>query len=217
MRYALAAAALIVTGCATGSGAEIAPIAAAPAAATPIADAPIAVPAGAYALDPRHTSVVFRIRHMGLSLYTARFDKAAGVITLDPAAPSKSTVDATVDVASVSTGLRDKDGKLSFDGEIAKALGVEKTPQLRFVSKSVTRTGEKTGLVEGDLTMNGVTKPATMEVTFEDGKVSPLSGKMVVGFGGRMVIKRSDWGATQWALFAGDEVEILIQTEANKS
>jgi polyisoprenoid-binding protein YceI len=215
-RLILLAAALGLLGCASLAGKTV--TAEPTPASTAVADTPVDVAGGDYNLDSRHVSVIWRVRHMGQSLYTARFDKVSGALSFDAGAPAKSALSVAIETDSVSTGLRDKDGKLSFDAAIAKGLGAEKSPQITFVSKSITRTGEKTATIQGDLTMNGVTKPATLEAAFEAyNKANLLSGKPVLAFSGHAVIKRSDWGVTAFSLFAADDVEIIIQVEFDKA
>jgi polyisoprenoid-binding protein YceI len=156
---------------------------------------------------------------MNMSMYTARFSKIAGTIDFNADAPTKSTLSATVDTASVDTGLPPEPGKQSFDAQIAKVLGVDKTRQITFVSKTLVRTGEKTGTITGDLTMNGVTRPQTLDVTFENfSRSNLLSNRPRLAFSGHAIVKRSQWGATNtvFSLFVGDEVEIIIETEAEK-
>ena len=212
-----AAGILLITGCAVIAGPP--PLAAGPFPASPVADTPIEAEAGGYTLDPRHTSVIWRVRHMNLSMYTARFNSVEGKLTLDPAAPARSALTVSIDAHSVDTGLKDKDGKASFDTQIADVLGAAKTPKITFTANTITRTGSRTGLVSGDLTMNGVTKPAVLETTFVNYAArTALSAKPVIAFSGHAVIKRSNWGASNaiFSLFAGDEVEIIVEAEFNK-
>lgn len=221
MRLLPALAALALAGCASMVGPpQPSPLAAAPQSTAAVTDTPFDAPAGAYTLDPRHTSVVFRVRHMTYSTYTGRFDRTAGALTFDPAAPANSKLNATIDIASVSTGLKDKDGKLSFDSDIAKVLGVDTMAQARFISTKITRTGEKTALIDGDLTLNGRTKPEQIQVTLEGFTKAnaPLFPRPRFGFSGHTTIKRSDFGASSviFSLFAGDEVELIIETEFEK-
>jgi polyisoprenoid-binding protein YceI len=190
-----------------------------PAPIAAVADTPVDAISGVYVLDPRHTSLIWRVRHMNMSMYTARFSKIAGTIDFNADAPTKSTLSATVDTASVDTGLPPEPGKQSFDAQIAKVLGVDKTRQITFFSKTLVRTGEKTGIITGDLTMNGVTRPQTLDVTFENfSRSNLLSNRPRLAFSGHAIVKRSQWGATNtvFSLFVGDEVEIIIETEAEK-
>lgn len=186
-----------------------------PAALTPSAEAsrdPADAPAGAYQLDPRHVSVIWRIRHTGLGLVVGRFDMISGTLMFDPAAPANLSVDVTIDPASVSTGVREGDGSLRFDAQIASLLGA--TP-IRFVSRAATTTEPARGLVEGELTLNGQTHPVTLDVTFQGGRFVAIRGKHALGFSARTIIDRRQWGVGSLIFnqFAGDEVEILIEGE----
>jgi polyisoprenoid-binding protein YceI len=225
MRAPIVAALLLVSACASVQGASDASApftgtaAAAPAASGP-ADYPIAVdlPAGAYRLDPRHASVLFRIRHMDLAWFTARFDGKDATLELDPADPSRSRLNASVETASVNTGVLTPQGERNFDRAIARALGAEASPRIAFASTAIERTGEHTARISGDLTMNGQTHPATLEATFDGGRVDPLrGGAMVLGFSAHGVINRSQWGVTEWRAFTSDEVQIVIEAELVKA
>jgi polyisoprenoid-binding protein YceI len=183
---------------------------------------PADAPAGAYTLDGRHASVLWRIRHMGLSLFTARFDTISGSLNFDPANPTASTVEVTIAANSVNTGVLNADGQRAFDHEIAtNVLGAEDNPNIRFVSSSIQLTGPATGLIVGDLTLHGQTHPVTLEASFEGGRFVQFAGKHVLAFSGRTVIDRSQWGAG----FAnpvingttGNQVEILISAEFRKN
>lgn len=192
----------------------------APQQAAAQADYPIGIdlPAGAYRLDPRHASVLFRIRHMELSWFTARFDVRDATFDLDPTDPSRSRLNASVDATSVNTGLTNPQGERSFDRGIGRALGAESTPQISFASTAIERTGEHSARVTGDLTMNGQTHPATLDVTFDGGRTDPLRGNAVIlGFSAQGAIHRSEWGITQWSAFTGDEVQIVIEAEFIKT
>jgi polyisoprenoid-binding protein YceI len=190
------------------SSAEAAP---APAVAYPVS---IDLPAGEYRLDPRHASVLFRIRHEGMAWFTARFDTKDATFTLDPADPSRSRLSASVAAASVNTGLTNQQGERSFDHSIARALGADSTPQITFASTTIERTGEHTARVTGDLTLNGQTHPAVFEVTFAGAAIDPLrNGAQVVGFSAHAVIDRTQWGVNQWRSFTGDEVQLIIEAE----
>jgi polyisoprenoid-binding protein YceI len=97
-------------------------------------------------------------------------------------------------------------------------LGEETTPAISFVSTAIERTGEHSARVTGDLTMNGQTHPATLDVTFDGGTVDPLrGGAMVLGFSAHGVINRSQWGVGEWRAFTGDEVQFVIEAELVKA
>jgi polyisoprenoid-binding protein YceI len=222
MRALLIASLLVLTSCVSVEGSTTPPAAsvqnAAPAS-TP-ATYPIAVdlPAGTYRLDPRHASVLFRIRHEGLSWFTARFDTRDATLEFDPTDPSRSRLTASVDATSVNTGLLNPQGERAFDRSIGRAIGAEATPQISFASTAIARTGEHSARVTGDLTMNGQTHPATLDVVFGGGRTDPLRGNAVVlGFSAHGEIRRSDWGVTQWSSFTGDVVQIVIEAELIKT
>lgn len=219
MRLTAVLLAIALSACATATGApnQAPPFTGqAPAIAAAAATYPIAVdlPAGSYRLDPRHASVAFRIRHMGLAWFTARFDGKAATLTLDPADPSRSQLRASVDADSVNTGVLNADGERAFDRTIGRALGEDTTPTISFASTAIARTGEHTARITGDLTMNGQTHPATLDATFDGGAVDPLrGGAQVLGFSAHGSVNRSDWGVTEWRAFTSDEVQIVIEAE----
>lgn len=220
MRPSFLLFAVALTACASASGADNQPPPFSNVVPQPsntvTADYPIAVdlPAGTYRLDPRHATVNFRIRHMGLAWFTARFDGKAATLVLDPADPARSQLQASVEAGSVNTGVLNAQGERAFDSSIGRALGQQTTPSITFASISIVRTGEHTARVAGNLTMNGQTHPATLNVTFDGAAVDPLrGGNTVLGFSAYGEIDRSQWGVTQWQSFAGDEVQIVIEAE----
>jgi polyisoprenoid-binding protein YceI len=203
-----------------GSDDRPAPFSAPTPLETATADYPVAVdlPTGSYRLDPRHASVVFRIRHMDLAWFTARFDDRLATLQLDATDPSRSSLTASVAADSVNTGVLNDDGERSFDQTIGRAIGGETTPRITFVSTRIERTDEFTARVFGDLTMNGQTRPVTLNATFAGGRVDPLrGGAMVIGFSAYGEFNRSDWGVDQWSAFTGDAVQVVIEAEFIKT
>lgn len=202
------------TAAAEGEGA---PATAAVPATAPKSDAP----AGEYALDKTHASVVFRVSHLGLSNYTARFTGLDGKLTFDPAAPERMSVRATIDPKSIETDfpLPEPD----FDGELAGPnwLDAGKHPAITFVSTRVEPTGPATARVTGDLTMRGVTKPVVLEATFNGGyagmDMDPAGSR--IGFSAKGALKRSDFGvsygipAPGTTMGVSDNVDVLIEAE----
>jgi polyisoprenoid-binding protein YceI len=204
---------LAIYGCATASANASTSAATATAApATPDTEKVAnlaAQPAGVYEIEPTHTSVTWRINHSGLSTYTARFDKISGEIQFNPQAPTTSSATIMIDPKSVNTGLPEFDQKIAKD--VFKA---ETTPMIIFKSTSLTATSPTTGTMTGDLTIAGVTKPMTLNVTYNMGRMSPFARRQNVGFSASGSIKRSEWGMTNWAGGGiGDTVDLIIEAE----
>ncbi|MEL7049913.1 MAG: YceI family protein, partial [Pseudomonadota bacterium] len=106
---------------------------------------------------------------------------------------------------------KDFDRKLAEDPEYFNANA---HPEITFVSTAVEMTGEKAAKVSGDLTLLGVTKPATMDVTLNGGmKLQPFAKKPAVGFSASTTIKRSEFGFTKLIPAVGDEVSLQIEAE----
>ena len=187
------------------------------------AGADIKAPSGAYKNDPYHSSLTFKILHMGLSNYTARFTKFDAALNLDAAKLGSSSVTVNIDPTSVRTdysgdfkaGHKDSPFK-SFDEEIARSdkfLNTDKFPTITFKSTKVAQT-DKTLKVTGDLTFLGVTKPVTLLGSVV-GSVEkhPYMGKGVVGFSATGTVKRSEWGMVGTQAFLGDDVTIIFEGE----
>jgi len=166
-------------------------------------------PAGVYRLDPRHASVLFRIRHMDVSWFTARFDTKDATLELNSEDPAQSRLTASVD--AINTGVLNRDGERAFDAQISRAFG---GAPITFASTAIERTGETTARVTGDLTMNGETHPATLDVTFTGSTSDVLrGGRRVLGFSAVGTIDRTQWGLRDWRAFTGAEVQIVIEAE----
>jgi polyisoprenoid-binding protein YceI len=166
----------------------------------------------AYKIDPVHSSTGFTIRHI-LSKFTSSFTKTSGVITVDRDNLEKSSVEATVEVASVSTANEKRNTHILSPDFLDNA----KFPTATFKSKSWKKTGENTFDVTGDLTIKDVTKEVVLQVTsngFADG-MKP--GTFISGWEATTVIKKSDFGVAGPAMLAkalGDEVTLNISIEA---
>lgn len=173
-------------------------------------------PAGQYILDPAHTSVTWSLSHTGLSFYTARFDDVTGALDFNPDNPAASQLDVRIDPKSVSTGNPDWDEKLATSGNYFDA---DTYPDIRFVVTESSRSSENSGQVTGDLTLRGVTKPVTLDVTYNGaGKSFGNPGK-TLGFSATGTFNRSDWGLDHLITLAniGDEITLRIETEFNEA
>ncbi|WP_286829332.1 MULTISPECIES: YceI family protein [Kordiimonas] len=164
---------------------------------------------GDYLLDGEHATVIFGLDHMGFSTFYGRFDTLEGRFSYDGDTPTDSEVAIRILTASVNTGSsaldEDLRGKAMFDSAAY--------PAASFISTKVTQTGEKTGTVEGLLTIKDVTKPVTLAVTFGGSGTHPLTGMKTIGFNATGMIRRSDFGLSRWLPFVGDEVSLIIEAE----
>lgn len=185
---------------------------AAPAAAT--ATAALDVPSGTYVLDPTHASVTWKVNHMGLSHYTARFTRFDATLNLDAAKPENSTISVTIDPKSVRTDYPFPE-KEDFDAKIAGKdfFDADQFPEIRFTSTKVERLGTDSGKVHGNLTFHGVTKPITMDVKLVGAKQHPMLNVGAVGFSATTRFKRSEFGVDSLVPMVGDEVTVQIEAE----
>lgn len=171
---------------------------------------PARLPAGEWALDAGHASATWRVRHLGLSWYTARFEAIDARLSFDPANPEASELTAVIEAASVSTGDPDFDETLRG----AAWFDAPRHPQILFRSTRIEVTGETTGRIHGDLTVKGVTRPAVLDTEFYGGVFNLLEGRRALGFGADLIIDRNDFGVGRLPPgFIGDEVRVRIEAE----
>jgi polyisoprenoid-binding protein YceI len=182
------------------------------ALANPSTTDPAKVPAGTYALDKKHASLTAKIVHMGFSHYTLRLDSLDGSFTYDPANWQATKATITVDPKSVDTH------DSAFDKQIAGYFEADKYPTITFVSTGLQAGADGKGTMTGDLTFHGVTKPVTLDVTFDGAGhgIGPLGTRL--GFSGSTQIKRSDFGLNSVILnqFTSDEVDLAFEVEFEK-
>ena len=165
-----------------------------------------------YTIDPNHTYVLWRINHLGFSNPSGKWT-AGGSLILDKNNPKNSQVKATINVANMITGLPELDKHLKGEN----FFNVAQFPTASFVSNKIDITGKTTAKVHGILTLHGMSKPVTLNVTFNKAAVSPISNKDTVGFSATTLLKRSDFGITTLIPQVSDEVKINIETEAYKT
>lgn len=226
--FLISASALVLAACAPATEAPAAD-AAAPAAAeatteaAPEAEVALGA-AGTYKADPWHTSVTWRVTHLGLSKYTARFKTMDATLIFNPEDLSANSVEVTIDPTSVETdfggdykGTHQDSPYASFNEDLAQNPGwfnAGAHPQITFKSTGVTQTGVNTGTVTGDLTFLGVTKPVTLDVTYNGMVQLPWTPNQDrIGFSAKTTLKRSDFGMTGNLEFIGDDVEVIVETE----
>lgn len=162
-----------------------------------------------YEFDKTHSSIMFFVSHLGFSLSTGRFLDFNGYYTFNPDAPETSEVDVTIKTASLVM----HDDRWDAHMKNEDFFHVEKFPEMHFKSTEVVKTGEKTGVLKGDLTLLGVTKPVELNVTLVGTGKHPMAPRLVSGFSATGKLKRSDFGMTYGLPNVGDEVEIRIEIE----
>ncbi len=162
-----------------------------------------------YNIDGRHTFPRFSYLHFGYSTQISRFDKTTGTVVYDAQAQTGS-VDIAIDLTTVNTGSTDFNGHLQ--GE--EFLDTAKYPQATFKSTKVVFEDGKPKSIDGLLTIKGVTKPVTLTVTLFQAAAHPIIKKAAIGANAWTVIKRSDFNASKYVPFVGDEVRIDIAIEA---
>lgn len=168
----------------------------------------------AWVIDQSHSQVGFSIRHMMISKVRGRFETFQGTVELDEQNPSAAKVDVSIDASSVTTRDAQRDGHLKG----ADFFDVANYPNLTFVSTSVDQVDGQHAKLHGDLTIRGVTKPVTLDVTFE-GKAKSPWGTTSAGFSATTTIDREEWGLSfnqaleTGGVLVGKEVEISIDVE----
>lgn len=176
------------------------------------------VTAGTYAADPGHTMVVWEVDHLGFSKYTGIFGDVTGTLVIDPKNPAASKVDVTIPVSKVTTasaGLTSHLLRAGKDGGKADFFGAAPA-DAKFVSTSVVVDSDgDEAKVTGNLTLNGVTKPVTLDVDFHGAGVG-MNKKETVGFQAETTIKRSDFGVSMGIPYVSDAVELEIHAAFEK-
>ena len=192
--HALAAAALLGAGAATAQDLS-------------------AVPSGTYEVDPTHAYIDFSYSHLGLSNPSLSFDDFDVALELDAESPENSTVNVTIDPASVVAGSdiwkEHITGPDFFD--------VANHPEITFASTSVSGGGDGAYKIDGDLTIKGETKPVSLNVTINAAMNHPMSGDPVVGLDASGEVLRSDFGLDKFAPNISDEVTLDITAEMVKT
>ncbi|MFN8086395.1 MAG: YceI family protein [Microbacterium sp.] len=170
--------------------------------------------AGTWVLDPAHSEVTFSLRHMMISKVRGEFGLKSATIEA-PANPLEAKVTASVDAASISTGDQNRDNHLRS----ADFFDVETYPTIDFVSTGVRYEGGDF-LVDGDLTMHGVTKPVTFELEFGGFGTDPY-GNYKAGATAKTVVNREDFGLTWNAalesggVLVGKDVTITLDLQGS--
>lgn len=165
-------------------------------------------------LDPSHSSAEFSVRHMGISTVRGAFTKVAGTVQYSPADLAKTSLDITIDAASIDTRveMRDKDVRGP------RLLDVEKYPTITFKSKRVEAAGAGKLKITGDLTIHGVTKEVVLDVDGPTGPITDPRGNQKMGASATTQINREDFGVSGFpSAVISNEVGITIDVELRKA
>ena len=162
-------------------------------------------------IDPSHTSIGAKVKHMMVSTVRGSFAGATGTIDFDPASPETGSVVLRIPAASIDTGDEKRDGHLRS----ADFLDAEQYPEIVFVSTTVKTSAKDRFVVEGDLTIRGITKPATVNVELAGITADPRAGQRAA-FDATASFDRTKWGLVwNMPIPSGVLVSEKITLEAN--
>jgi len=178
------------------------------------------VTAGTYKTDPLHSLISWEVNHFGFSQYYGLFGDVTGTLELDPARMQDAKVDVRIpvkSVATVSAALTSHLLRPGKDGGKPDFFGPAPA-DAHFVSTSVKvdKKDKMKAIISGNLTLNGITKPVTLEAEFIGAGTNPFNKKQTVGFEAETDIKRSEWGLVQGIPLIGDEIELDISVAFEK-
>ncbi len=166
-----------------------------------------------YKLDASHSQIVFSWNHLGYSSTTGVYSGFDGTIMFDDADAANSSVEVAFPADSLFTGWAERTAHiLSPD-----FFNAEANPTISFKSTGIEVTGENTGIITGDLTLNGVTKSVALDATMNQMGEHPMAKMPWAGFDATTTVLRSDFNVGNFAPFIGDEVTIEISIEAMKA
>ena len=172
---------------------------------------------GDYQIDVAHTRLGFTARHAMVTSVRGSFGDFAGRAHLDATDPSKSTAELTIRTASLSTGQEQRDAHVRG----ADFFDVETYPEIKFVSTAAEQLDEDTFRLTGDLTIKDVTRPVSVDFTYNGSAKDPF-GNLRAGFDGRTTLNRKDWGLTWNAaletggLLVSDKIKLEFDVSAIK-
>lgn len=165
-----------------------------------------------WSIDPAHSSAQFAVRHMGISTVRGAFTKVSGSVQYDPADPTKTMIDTTINASSVDTRVEMRDNDLRSPN----FFDVAKYPSLTFKSKRVEAVGSGKLKVTGDLMIHGITKEIVLNVDGPSTAVKDPRGNLHIGAGASTSINRKDFGVNGARPIVGDDVTITIDLELTR-
>jgi polyisoprenoid-binding protein YceI len=168
-----------------------------------------------YNIDPAHSTADFKVRHLMIANVRGEFSKVSGTVQFDSANPANSKVEARIDVNSLQTREEQRDAHLKSPD----FFDVAKYPEITFISKKVSKTGDDEYKLTGDLTIHGVTKEVMLEVEGPGPEVKDPWGNLKTGASAKTKINRKDFGLV-WnvaletgGVLVGDDVHIQLDLE----
>ena len=165
-------------------------------------------PAGSYAIDPDHASVIARVSHLRYSWSIFRFVQVSGTLKWDPANPANSSITVKVETASITSNVKGFAQELSGNNFLKSAA----FPEATFVSSAFRQMSTRRGKVDGQLTLMGKTKPVTFDVELV-GAGKGFADRPRIGANAKGSINPVDFGLPP--LF-GDSIEIMVDVEFQK-
>ncbi|MBV9491815.1 MAG: YceI family protein [Verrucomicrobia bacterium] len=164
--------------------------------------------ADAYQIDPVHSSVLFKVRHLNVADFYGRFNEVSGTITLDNADPGNDVIDVEIKTDSLDTHNDKRNQHLKSPD----FFNAKQFPTITFKSTKVEKAGDDTYKVTGNLTLHGVTKPLTAEFK-KTGEGKGMQNEYRAGGTTEFTIKRSDFGMNFMPNVAGDDVGLILSLE----
>ena len=164
-----------------------------------------------FTIDPNHTQVSFTYNHFGFSNPTGRLEDIKGTVVVDQADWAKSSVNVTMPLSGLHTGVPKLDEHLKTPDFFDAA----KFPDITFKSTKVTKTGAETLDIAGDLTVHGVTKPVTLHARINKIGQNKMIGSQTAGFDADTTLQRSEFGVKMYVPAVSDEVKIHITLSAD--